>query len=122
MVLGVYYLTMERPGEQGENRIFANAEEVELAYSLGQAGLHAKIKMAWDASRSGKGTKKKLVETTVGRVLFNQILPTELQLVNDTLDKKTQRACGNGLCQAGPKERQISWTESKVGLVCRAAA
>lgn len=88
MVLGVYYLTMERAGEQGENRTFSNAEEVELAYSLGQAGLHAKIRMAWDASKSGKGTKKKIIETTIGRVLFNQILPTELQLVNETLDKK----------------------------------
>ncbi len=87
MVLGVYYLTMDQEGEPGEGKAFATAEEVELAYSLGQVGLHAKIKFGLD----GKGTrasKKKLIDTTVGRVIFNEILPPELRFVNEALDKK----------------------------------
>lgn len=88
MVLGVYYLTMDRPGEKGEGKAFGNADEIELAYTLGQVGLHAKIRLLWDPAKTGKTGKKKMVDTTVGRVIFNQILPIELQLVNETLDKK----------------------------------
>jgi DNA-directed RNA polymerase subunit beta' len=85
MVLGVYYLTMNKPGEKGEGKIFASAEEVTLAYALGHVGLHARIKLP--ISRAGK-KKPEMIETTVGRVLFNEILPPELEFVNYELDKK----------------------------------
>jgi DNA-directed RNA polymerase subunit beta' len=94
MVLGVYYLTMDRPGAKGENKVFGNPEEVALAYDLGHVELHAKIKMPFNpdyAHKSGSKSAKKrgdLVETTVGRVLFNEILPPEVRFVNDALDKK----------------------------------
>jgi DNA-directed RNA polymerase subunit beta' len=89
MVLGVYYLTMEKAGEPGEGKVLASVEEVALAYDLGHVGLHAQIQVALEGVSKGKGVgKKKLVETTVGRVLFNEILPTELRFVNETLDKK----------------------------------
>jgi len=93
MVLGIYYLTMEKPGARGEGKVFYSAEEVALAYELGHVELHAKIKLPYDPDlhhRAPKNVKKKgdLIETTVGRVLFNQVLPPQVRFVNDTLDKK----------------------------------
>ena len=86
MVLGVFYLTMDKPGERGEGKMFYSPDEVALAYDLGHVEVHAQIKLALDG-RSARSAKK-LVDTTVGRVLFNEILPPELRFVNDTLDKK----------------------------------
>ncbi len=93
MVLGVYYLTMEDQREhKGDGRFFADADEVELAYQLDQADIHAKIKLLVDTWYDDKGnrlpkSRKVLIDTTVGRVLFNRILPKELQFVNEVLDK-----------------------------------
>ena len=87
MVLGVYYLTMEEDGAKGAGKVFSSPEEVILAYDLGHVELHAKIKVAIAESKA-RGTKNKLSSTTVGRVIFNEILPQELRGVNDTLDKK----------------------------------
>jgi DNA-directed RNA polymerase subunit beta' len=83
MVLGCFYLTMDHPGERGEGKFFASAEEVALAYDLGIVELHAKIKLQFT-----KGKKKELIDTTVGRVLFNEIVPEEMRFVNDVQDKK----------------------------------
>jgi DNA-directed RNA polymerase subunit beta' len=85
MVLGVYYLTMAEDGRQGEGKIFADLDEVALAYALGKADLHAKIKVMRVTER--RIARKYPVETTVGRALFNQILPDELRFVNDVLEK-----------------------------------
>ena len=94
MVLGVYYLTMIKEGGQGEGRIFADIDEVELAYSLGQMDLHAKIKLQVvnqydeDGQPYSTGTPERdLVETTVGRALFNRVLPPEMPYVDELLDK-----------------------------------
>ena len=78
IVLGCYYLTKERPGAKGENGIFSSPEEVIIAYQDEEADLHAKIKV----SIGGK-----LIETTVGRVIFNQHLPKGLSYVNDIMSK-----------------------------------
>jgi DNA-directed RNA polymerase subunit beta' len=85
MVLGCYYLTMEREGCRGEGKTFANLEEVALAYDLGKVDLHAKIEVHQVTSKSTR--RKKPIETTVGRALFNEILPEELRFVNETMDK-----------------------------------
>jgi DNA-directed RNA polymerase subunit beta' len=87
MVLGVYYLTMERAGRRGEGKTYGSVDEVVLAYDLGHAELHAKIKLPVETMKGGV-QKTEIVETTVGRVIFNEILPTEVRFVNDTLDKK----------------------------------
>ena len=83
MVLGCYYLTVERPGAKGEGKTFADADEVALAYDLGVADLQARIKIV----QGTDGAKSKMLETTVGRVLFNQILPEELRFVNRVMEK-----------------------------------
>jgi len=96
MVLGVYYLTMHEPGKRGEGRAFADMDEVELAYSLGQVDLHARIKVVPVAkARTVEGGEPfpdgqkppEPIETTVGRVLFNLILPQEVRFVNQVLDR-----------------------------------
>jgi DNA-directed RNA polymerase subunit beta' len=87
MVLGVYYLTMEKDRQKGDGKVFSSAEEVMLAYELGHVELHAKIKLPVEVTR-GARKKIEMIETTVGRVVFNEILPPEVRFVNDALDKK----------------------------------
>ncbi|MCS7170111.1 MAG: DNA-directed RNA polymerase subunit beta', partial [Candidatus Kapabacteria bacterium] len=82
MVLGLYYLTKVRHGASGEGKYFASPEEAILAYDTGHIELHAKIKLRINGER---------IETTVGRVLFNQIVPKELGFINELLTKKRLR-------------------------------
>ncbi len=83
MVLGLYYITKERPGVKGEGLAFYSAEEVKIAYNEKRAELHAKIKV-----RLENGT---IVDTTVGRVLFNEHVPVEAGYINELLTKKSLR-------------------------------
>jgi DNA-directed RNA polymerase subunit beta' len=94
MVLGCFYLTMEREGCKGEGMVFGDIDEVELAYSLGKVDLHARIKVhtrtryTLSGERYSDGrARRRIIETTAGRALFNQILPGELRYVNEVLDK-----------------------------------
>ncbi len=79
IVLGSYYITKEMPGDKGEGKAFSSAQEVIIAFEAGQIGKHARIKVR----RNGK-----LIETTVGRVFFNQVIPAELPYVNRVMTKK----------------------------------
>ncbi len=116
MVLGIFYLTMETKGpEKGDGRAFYDYDEVKLAYDLGQVSLHAKIKYRtitrWEEKTVVKtrtieeedGVKQievketvtrrlekpeyRIFDTTVGRVLFNEILPDEIKFKNQTFEK-----------------------------------
>jgi len=84
MVLGCYYLTMEEDGCKGEGKVFSDYDEVELAYQLGKLDLHAKIKFY---ASPGPRRKKRLIDTTVGRVLLNSALPKPMRFVNTLMDK-----------------------------------
>ncbi len=93
MVLGVYYLTKDDERVfKGEGRIFGSIEEVEMAYALSQVTVPTGIKLlttTWydeDGTRMAK-SEERLIETTVGRVLFNRILPEAVQFVNQPLEK-----------------------------------
>jgi DNA-directed RNA polymerase subunit beta' len=94
MVLGVYYLTKiddTRP-HRGDGRRFSSLEEAELVYNLGLADVHANIELrveTWyddDDNRMDK-PEVQVIKTTIGRVLFNSILPPEIQFVNRVLEK-----------------------------------
>jgi len=94
MVLGVYYLTMIRDDRKGQGRTFADYDEVETAYVLGQVDIHAKIKIYVPTHVNEHGQRfadgkprRRMIETSVGRVLFNSILPDEMRFVNEVLDK-----------------------------------
>ncbi|MEP7357480.1 MAG: DNA-directed RNA polymerase subunit beta', partial [Anaerolineales bacterium] len=93
MVLGVYYLTVDTPGKKrGEGRVFSDLDDVDLAYSLGQVDIHAHCRLQVNTWFNEKGERyarpqKRLIETTVGRGLFNRVMPEEMQFVNEMLDK-----------------------------------
>jgi len=80
MVLGSYYLTMERENDLGEGMCFKSSDEAVMAYENKCVSLHAKIKVRLD----GLG----LMETTVGRVIFNEVIPRELGFINQVAEKK----------------------------------
>jgi DNA-directed RNA polymerase subunit beta' len=84
MVLGIYYLTKERKGARGEGRTFADSEEVRLAYDAEDVDLQARVLVRGVNQQE----PAELVETTVGRVLFNEVVPSELPFVNKELKKK----------------------------------
>lgn len=79
IVLGCYYLTKTKAGAKGEGMIFSNPEEVMIAYNNKVLELHAKIKVK---------IKNEFIETTVGRVIFNEIVPEEMGFFNELLVKK----------------------------------
>ncbi len=82
MVLGAYYLTKLRKGAPGEGKFFASKDEVVIALNSEKAHLHAKVKVRYNGS---------VLETTVGRILLNEIVPEELGYINEVLTKKRLR-------------------------------
>jgi DNA-directed RNA polymerase subunit beta' len=93
MVLGVYYLTMSQKAvHRGDGRAFASMDEVELAYALGQVEVHTEIKFRAKTWYDDKGDRlpepeTRVIDTTIGRVLFNRVLPEQVQFTNEKLDK-----------------------------------
>ncbi len=83
MVLGSYYLTLIRPGEIGEGKAFRDIDEAKMAYEEGVIGLHALIKIRMTKEIDGKKVTK-LVETTIGRIIFNEPIPQNLGFVDRT--------------------------------------
>ncbi len=85
IVLGLYYMTREKRSVKGEGKIFSGPEEVRMAYDAGEVDLHAVIKV-----RLGADGHTERVETTVGRVLLREILPSEIpfSFINKVLNKK----------------------------------
>ncbi len=87
VVMGCYYVTISLPGRKGEGMIFASLNEVQLAYSLGAVDTHARIKVKLPPTRRLKtendtGKPGALIDTTVGRVLFNMTLPDGMLYYN----------------------------------------
>ena len=81
MVLGSYYLTIERPGEPGEGKIFRDVNEAMMAYENGVIGIHAPIKVRMEREIDGV-LHEKLVDATMGRLIFNSKLPQDLGYVD----------------------------------------
>jgi len=90
MVLGSYYLTLIMPGEKGEGKIFSSADEALLAYDNHEVGLHAPIKVRTERYINGV-LKHKLIDATVGRLIFNQNIPQDLGWV----DRKNEETAFN---------------------------
>ncbi len=78
IVLGCYYITLPRDGAKGEGMGFGNFDDVEAAYAADLVELGTKIKVLFRGKR---------IETTVGRVIFNRVVPEELQFINDVMNK-----------------------------------
>ncbi|MBP3603832.1 MAG: DNA-directed RNA polymerase subunit beta' [Lachnospiraceae bacterium] len=82
MVLGIYYLTQERPGAVGEGRFYKNVNEAILAYENGACTLHSRIKVRVSKTTADGEVVTGTVESTLGRFLFNEILPQDLGFVD----------------------------------------
>jgi DNA-directed RNA polymerase subunit beta' len=92
MVLGLYYITKGRKSDKertmkGEGRVFYGPEELIIAYNEGRVDLHSWIKLRW-TSHTGE---RQMIETTCGRVLFNEVVPNECGFINELLTKKALR-------------------------------
>ena len=92
MVLGLYYITKPRAGAKGEGMKFYGPEEVIIAYNEGRVDLHARIsiRLPKDMTDLSKGYRI-FDNTTVGRVIFNQVVPPEVGYINELLTKKSLR-------------------------------
>lgn len=90
MVLGLYYITKIRPGAKGEGLCFYGSEEAIIAHNEGRCDLHAQVKVIVDDLVDGK-LQKRMVETSVGRVIVNQIIPIEVGFFNGIISKKSLR-------------------------------
>jgi DNA-directed RNA polymerase subunit beta' len=91
MVLGLYYITKARPGATGDGLTFYSPEEVTIAYNEGRADLNAEIKVRIRLMQPNGEIQKQIVQTTVGRVLFNNVVPIEMGYINELLTKKSLR-------------------------------
>ena len=95
MVLGLYYITKHKIGTKeepvkGEGMTFYSAEEVVIAHNEGKLHLHAGIKVKTTVNENDKLVEK-IIETTTGRVLFNELVPDEIGFINELLTKKSLR-------------------------------
>jgi len=99
MVLGLYYITKAKANQKGEGMRFTSVDEVRQAYDQDKVALHAKIKLR-DPDGSGE-----IIDTTVGRVIFNETIPGDLDFVNEVLTTKNIRpVIARVLKQSGFKE------------------
>ncbi len=91
MVLGLYYITKERTNDKGQGLKFYGPEEAIIAYNEGRVSLQAKIQVRLPKDKMDLSKGYELVNTTVGRVLFNRVVPDEVPYVNTLLKKKKLR-------------------------------
>ena len=91
MVLGLYYITKLRPGALGEGLTFYGPEEALIAYNEKRVDIHAPVKVIVEDKLEDGTIGKRMVETSVGRVIVNEIIPVEVGFFNDVISKKTLR-------------------------------
>ncbi len=85
MVLGSYYLTLDKAGEKGEGSVFRNFDEAMMAYETKQLELHAPIKIRVEKEINGE-KKSKIIDATLGRLIFNEYIPQDLGYVDRDVD------------------------------------
>jgi DNA-directed RNA polymerase subunit beta' len=93
MVFGCYYLTTIRPGVKGEGKLFGSFGEAKLTYELGDIDLRAEIEVR-DQAKGGERLK-----TSVGRIIFNEVLPAELGFYNKIIDKSSLKQIVSECCR-----------------------
>ena len=81
MILGSYYLTLDKDGERGEGKVFRNVDEVMMAYQTGVIELHSKIKVRRELEIDGE-IRTGIVDTTIGKIIFNNPIPQDLGFVD----------------------------------------
>lgn len=91
MVLGLYYISKLRPGAKGTGLTFYGPEEAIIAYNEGKVAMHAPVKVLVDDVNEAGLPVRHLVETSVGRVIVNEVIPSEVGYVNTIISKKSLR-------------------------------
>ncbi|MDR0384713.1 MAG: DNA-directed RNA polymerase subunit beta' [Prevotellaceae bacterium] len=91
MVLGLYYITKAKPDAKGSGLIFYGSEETIIAYNEKAVDLHAVVKVMLNITQKDGTEKSELIETTVGRIIFNLVVPKEVGYINELLTKKSLR-------------------------------
>ncbi|MDK6926882.1 DNA-directed RNA polymerase subunit beta' [Actinotignum timonense] len=109
MVIGLFYLTSQVDGATGEGRYFTSIDEAQMAYDMGSLDLNAKVKIrfeadvvpprGWKAPENFEEGDRLLLETTLGRAIFNDSLPVDFPYVNETVDKKVLGGIVNRLAE-----------------------
>ena len=84
MILGSYYLTLDKDGERGEGKVFRNVDEVMMAYQTGVIELHSKIKVRREMEIDGE-MRSAIVDTTIGKIIFNNPIPQDLGFVDRSI-------------------------------------
>ncbi|MBQ3297289.1 MAG: DNA-directed RNA polymerase subunit beta' [Bacilli bacterium] len=98
MVLGNYYITMEKAGEEGEGRVFKNSNEALMAYERREITLHTRIAIPVNSFKYKlftEGQKNKYLVTTVGKIKFNEILPDTFAFINEPTDENISNITPN---------------------------
>ena len=98
MVLGNYYITMEKAGEEGEGRVFKNCNEALMAYERREITLHTRIAIPVNSFKYKlftEGQKNKYLVTTVGKIKFNEILPDTFAFINEPTDENISNITPN---------------------------
>ncbi len=91
MVLGLYYITKERPGAKGEGLKFYGPEEAIIAYNEGRVEYQSKVTVRIPVDKRDLSKGYQMIDTTVGRIYFNQFVPDEVPFINTLLKKKSLR-------------------------------
>jgi DNA-directed RNA polymerase subunit beta' len=86
MIIGCYYLTLQRDGEKGEGRAFSSEDEAIMAYQNGDITLQSKIRIRMEREWNGE-KRRKLVDTSLGRVIFNNAIPQDLGYVDRSIEE-----------------------------------
>ena len=98
MILGNYYITMEKPGKEGEGRIFKNSNEALMAYNRREIDLHTRIVVPVNSFKHKvflDSHKNQYLVTTVGKLIFNEILPDSFPYVNEPTDENIEKYTPN---------------------------
>ena len=97
MILGIYWMTKEVEGAHGEDRVFESTNRAISSYDYGVVDFRAKIKVLPSDSEKYAEFEGKLFETTVGRLLFNSVLPSDFPYLNETVDRRRMNRLVNDL-------------------------
>lgn len=92
IILGCFWMTKLVPGEKGEGKIFATPNQAITAFDFGEVGLRAQIKVLGTENQKYSAFAGKVFDTTVGRLLFNSVLPSDYPFINDVIERKKMSA------------------------------
>jgi DNA-directed RNA polymerase subunit beta' len=113
MVLGAYYLTHVKAGGKGEGKAFGNMDEAILAYQNGIIAVNAAVKLLWEG---------KIIETSVGRILLNDILPESMRFVNEEMTKKDLKVLMSRILETLGQDEAAKFADRMKDLTFKAAS